>query len=207
MLSRTDDWAASQQKEQDKSYEQDLLQRICSGDRNASWELLCRHVDLLFRCCLRILDGHKEEAHDALSQIFLKAYKVLPLHGCKIRNPSAWLVRFAQNLCLDLRRKRIANRKMECGLMFIESVSTGCIRSPEQLLLEHELDAQIHTAIDTLPPRLRRVARMRFIENHPYVEIAQRLAITQANARKRIQQARNILTQRIGHYLTLGGNA
>lgn len=201
---QNNNWAASQQGEPEKSNEQYLLQRIISGDTSASWELLSRHADLLYLCCLRVLDGHTEDARDALSLIYLKAHHELPLHGHNIRNPGAWLIRFAQNLCLDLRRKRVADQKLVHSMTLIESISPRRPLPPERILLERELNAAIHTAIESLPPRLREAAQLRFVENCPYLEIAQQLAITQVNARKRIQEARNILTHMLGRYLAPG---
>ena len=47
--------------------------------------------------------------------------------------------------------------------------------------------------IDALPVRLREVCILRFTHELSYKEIATRLALTQANVRKRIQQARTML--------------
>lgn len=197
MLGETDDHNYFQQKKTGESSEHELLQRIYSGDGNASWELLERHTEVLYRCCLRTLGGDTEEAKDALGQIYLKAYEKLPLHVQKIKKPVAWLARLTQNECRDRLRKQGADKTMLRSLMLIENISPRCTPSPETLMLEKEGEAQILAAIETLAPRLHDTARLNFVENRSYIEITQQLSITAANARKRIQQARDILKPKL----------
>ena len=52
-------------------------------------------------------------------------------------------------------------------------------------------------AIGELPPVLRDAARMRFVEEASYSEMAEKLAITQENARKRVEQSRRLLRERL----------
>ena len=60
---------------------------------------------------------------------------------------------------------------------------------------------QVENAIDALPPRLQATARRRFIDEADYGEIADELQIRQANARKRVQGARQFLRPCLRIYL------
>ncbi|MCU7943838.1 MAG: sigma-70 region 4 domain-containing protein [Candidatus Thiodiazotropha sp. (ex Cardiolucina cf. quadrata)] len=59
--------------------------------------------------------------------------------------------------------------------------------------MEGDIDNELLSAIENLPQHLRAVAQMHFVENNSYTEISQQLSITQANARKRVQLAREII--------------
>ncbi|MCU7846154.1 MAG: hypothetical protein KZQ93_20145 [Candidatus Thiodiazotropha sp. (ex Monitilora ramsayi)] len=59
--------------------------------------------------------------------------------------------------------------------------------------MEDDIDDQLLHAIENLPQHLRAAAQMHFVENNSYTEISQQLSITQANARKRVQLAREII--------------
>jgi RNA polymerase sigma-70 factor (ECF subfamily) len=54
--------------------------------------------------------------------------------------------------------------------------------------------------IRQLPPNLRTAAELRLLEEMPYPEAAHQLGISEANLRKRVQQARQILRQRLEDY-------
>ena len=60
-----------------------------------------------------------------------------------------------------------------------------------------ETFARIAAAIAELPPPLRDAARMRFFDEQSYEAMSARLSITCDNARKRVQQARAFLRDRL----------
>jgi hypothetical protein len=73
--------------------------------------------------------------------------------------------------------------------------------SPSHDLLLGELRASICQSIDSLPVRLREVSRRFFLEDNGYEGIAEDLGISNANVRKRIQEARLLLRQVLSPYL------
>jgi RNA polymerase sigma factor (sigma-70 family) len=77
----------------------------------------------------------------------------------------------------------------------VESIAAD--DSPEERLLVTEIGTLIATAIGELPPPLRDAARLRFIDEVSYPEMAEALAITVENARKRVQQSRRMLRERL----------
>ena len=64
-----------------------------------------------------------------------------------------------------------------------------------------ELETQIHRAIEDLPERLHSPFVLHFIREKSYQDIAQQLAISYDNVRKRISQARAILRKQLNGYL------
>jgi len=72
-------------------------------------------------------------------------------------------------------------------------------QTPEDIVrIRQSLDV-LHRLILELPARLREPPLLRTVEHLSYTEIAQRLALTEANARKRVQQARDQLRAARGY--------
>ncbi|MGB7274524.1 MAG: RNA polymerase sigma factor [Geitlerinemataceae cyanobacterium] len=187
------------------SQEQILLQRLSGGDRAAFWLLWNQHQAYLYRRCLGWTGGNRTHAEEVLSQASLKAWTKLPHSAAKIANPKAWLIRLTYNLCVDLQRQR--NRRA-FGVENVEELTASAteaaisnFESPESAVLRREMGEQIRQAIDELPPRLRYPFVMRFCREMSYADIAQKLELSNSNARKRIQQARSLLKKQLAPYV------
>lgn len=145
------------------------------------------------------MSGVSADADDAVSRSMLLARKKLVEYASEIVNLEAWLTRMACNVCLDLRRER--RRFGRFALSLDDALNRDdpvqLLPSPEQVCSSREVGALIHRAIGELPSHLREPARLRFLHEAEYGEIATRLAITPENARKRVQQARAILRPRL----------
>ena len=169
------------------------------------WQLWQQNQTYLYRCCLKWMNGNRIDAEEALSQAMFKAWEKLPDHAEKITNLRAWLVRLTHNLCIDIHRER---RRKALPIENIEEIATreksavvSCLDSPELALLHHELGQYIRRAIDSLSARLRTPFILRYYHQVSYQDIARKLAISIDNVYKRIQQARDILQQRLRQYL------
>lgn len=192
-------------KAETKAIEKALLQRLKQGDRIAFWELWLLHKEFLYRYCLRLTDGNVDDAQDLLSQASLLACKKLPDYKKKIDSCQAWFARLAYNYFVDNCRKQdketrdlehfkqtaIVNRQIEIAV----------VQSAESQLLRKELQKSIDRAIDDLSPRLREAFILRCCEDKSYGDIAETLSLSKENARKRVQQARKFLRNRMKTYL------
>lgn len=183
--------------------------QLSRGNDSAFWSIWERHWDHLYGVCLRHLNGVHSDAADACSRSMLVARKRLPGYALQVSNLEAWLTRLTCNVCLDIHRERRRNVRAAIDLdeAFDESVQAARPRppTPEDEVLQVEACLAITSAIDGLPPRLSVVAELRFVEDLDYEVIARRLVITQASARKRVQQARKILSDQLGRELRLRG--
>ena len=179
-----------------------LLTEVSRGNDSAFWSLWESHWDHLYGVCLRHLNGVHSDAADAVSRSMFVARKRLPEYALHVANLEAWLTRLTCNVCLDMHRER---RRGAAAAVDLDDVAEQIAqaRSPEDNLLQTEACHAITAAIGGLPVRLRVVAELRFVEDLDYHVIARRLLITQASARKRVQQAREILSSQLGHRVTL----
>jgi RNA polymerase sigma factor (sigma-70 family) len=182
-----------------------LLGQLSRSDSNAFWKLWERHQNYFYSLCLRWSKGNRMEAEDALSRAAIKAWHELPEYAEKIMNFKAWLTRLIYNLCIDTQReyKRRARsiENIEESLEANNETVLHVLESPEETLLRREMYAYIRYAIDDLPPRLREPLILRFFQEMSYSEISKQLTLSTENVRKRIQQARALLKERLHDYL------
>ncbi|MEO8379787.1 MAG: sigma-70 family RNA polymerase sigma factor [Acidobacteriota bacterium] len=153
--------------------------------------------------CLAWLGGHTDDAREALSRTWLRAASSVIEGGVVLRDPTAWILTVAYRVCMDLHRERARRTEERLPDGAVEERSPRPLRArerdPERIALAKELIGRLEGAIDGLPPRLRHTMR-EFVASGEYGVVAQRLGITEVNARKRIQHARAILRSRLHEY-------
>jgi RNA polymerase sigma factor (sigma-70 family) len=150
----------------------------------------------LFQRCMRLLGGHRADTEDVLAQVALKA---LSADRCvsreDLRSPAAWLGALSHNVCMDLHRERRRERTWQIhrdtGREHEPAIHLA--QSPEEAYLHHEALERLRRGIATLPGRLRAPLLLRAEDQLSYKEIAERLQLSEENARKRVQEARDRL--------------
>ncbi|HEX4963265.1 MAG TPA: RNA polymerase sigma factor [Thermoanaerobaculia bacterium] len=160
-----------------------------------------QNVSELYRRSLQWTSGRREDADDALGQAALIALEKMPqeLQPVEARR---WLLRLVYSKCMDISRYR---RRSPCLVRDnddspkeeVEAAGPG----HESVLLAGELISVTRDRIQSLPPRLRKVAELHLLGEVPYSEIADRLALTEVNVRKRMQEARAFLREHLQAYM------
>jgi len=179
--------AAEHRPTDEADVERRLLTALSRGDSDAFWTLWQIHAGSLFSVCLREMNGNRADAEDALASAMMKAFAKLPLFAGTILSTQAWLTRLACNLCRDIHRTRA--RILRASARLETLIEAG---PPEA----HDVDtveSPIAPRIDLLPDRLREVFVLRAQHQMAYKDIAARLRLSCATARKRMQQARAAL--------------
>jgi RNA polymerase sigma factor (sigma-70 family) len=183
-----------------------LLGHLSHGDDDAFWSIWQRYRRQLYDVCFRRMSGVHADAADAVSRSMIVAHDRLPNYASSIENVEAWLTRLTCNVCLDIHRERKRDSRGQVDLCASDPNDEPYVASspsPEEDLLQSEACRTIATAIEGLPHMLRDAAQLRFLQELDYDVVAQRLHITESNARKRIQQARAMLCDRLGKELML----
>ena len=120
----------------------------------------------------------------------LVAHAKLPEYAAQILDVEAWLTRLTSNVCLDIKKERCrGSRKSETldeRVLARREASLPEALSPEDVVLLAQIGDGIRSAIAELPPPLRIVAELRFVQELGYDVIAEYVSITEANARKRV---------------------
>ena len=184
--------------------DQELLEAVAQGSGAALCRLVASYRAFLLCHCRRIVGGNMHDAKDLYSLVILKICSEQPEQIRKIKNFGGWLCRVARNQYIDQRRTHQAEERRNDNLKHLYDIISAQQTSPEESFLNSELLTQIGMAFEILPPRLRVIAELRFVEDASYDSIAARLGISQLNARKRVQEARQRMTCLLVKYVANG---
>jgi RNA polymerase sigma factor (sigma-70 family) len=171
-----------------------LVAAAKDGDHQAYAELCRRHSKTLLRTILRIT-RNVADAEDTLQEALLKGY----VHIATFEGRSAfssWLTRIAINSALMLSRKKRSQPlcSFESGpeaddVRFPEPIETS--HNPEEYCIRNALEHELAQALQSLPPSLWVVIRIRCREDASVSQIAQRLGISESAAKSRLSKARS----------------
>src|SRR5262245_7470431 len=150
------------------------------------------YIDSLYRTALR-LTKNGADAEDLVQETYLKAFRAARQFepGTNLR---AWLFTILHNTI----RNRARDRSREPMLVDSEVVERAAEaprgdETPESILLNRTLDADLQAAIDALPEAFRQAVWLRDVEEFSYAEIAGMLAIPVGTVMSRISRGRRLL--------------
>lgn len=180
----------------------DLIARAQAGDRRSFDELVTRSYTLVFNTAFRIL-GDTDHAADATQLAYVRAYRSLG----SFRGSSSfttWLYRIVTNVCLDMVR---GQQRQPLSLTptspdapppdrDLRDVRAG----PEDLVLQTELQAAVHEALQRLRPEHRAVLALYDLAGMPYEQIADVLGLPLGTVKSRLNRARHALREELAGY-------
>src|ERR1700733_2774350 len=177
--------------------DQHLVVAARSGCRTAFNELCHLHSRRIYRTIFNITKN-AQDAEDALQESFLRAF--LALRSFEGRASfNTWLTRIAINSALAMLRKRrchpetsldsTSRQEDEDGLEDFRDLAPD----PEQIFGQRQRQAKLMQAIHKLPTDLREAVQARITGDCSVKEVAHRLNISQAAARRRLYRARTRL--------------
>lgn len=169
--------------------DEEILERVRTGDRAAFELLMRRHNQRVFRVCRSVLKSD-EDAEEAAQQAWVDAYT--HLDGFEGRSAvSTWVCRIGLHNSLARARKR----KREIHLVDEEAMSDD--RNPEEGASSSEMRRLLESAIDELPETLRVTFVMREVEGMSTAETASMLSIGEDAVKTRLLRARRALRDRM----------
>ncbi len=147
-----------------------------------------RYRQRLFAYTRQMLPSCRQDAEDALQDVFIRAY-----YGLRASNRElalrAWLYRVAHNRCIDEMR-RPAPLLAACG-----EPAAAAICDPIALAEQRESLAQLVADLQRLPDQQRSALLMRELSGMSYSELAEALDISVAAVKSLLVRARVNLTQ------------
>ena len=187
-----------------------LAQRAGLGDTQAFEALIGPFRSRLFNL-LRSMVRTAADAEEVLQQALLQVHLGLP-RLAELKNDrmlSAWIFRVAVNAGLmHLRAKR---RRPVLHLEDLPPRSarhdrslwptSGALRRPDERLLQEEMTARLHLAIDALPDKYRLVLWLRDIEEQSNDEVASTLGLTVPTVKARLHRARRVVRGALTPYV------
>ena len=167
-----------------------------------SWEqVVTEHGDRVYRLAYR-LTGNKHDAEDLTQEVFVRVFRSLSTY-----TPGSfegWLHRITTNLFLDQVRRK--NRiRFDALADDASDKLEGREPSPEHVVIEGVMEADVQAALDALPADFRAAVVLADIEGLSYEEIAATLDIKLGTVRSRIHRGRSQLRASLSSRLRPGG--
>ncbi len=168
--------------------DEEIIQQVIAGDKDQFAFLVKRYERLVFSITLRFLRNNTL-AEDAAQETFLKAYLHLPSYSSAYRF-STWISRIAQNVCIDMHRKKRPDAPIEEAATIADAAPL-----PVEQVMAKEQSAAISKELDALAPIYREPLMLYHDAGLQYDEIAKRLDIPMSMVKNRIFRARRALKQ------------
>jgi RNA polymerase sigma-70 factor (ECF subfamily) len=171
--------------------------RFSRGEAGAFARLVKAHQEGLARLVHRLL-GWSGEVEDVVQDVFLAAWT----KRRQLRRPESlatWLASIAVNRCRNYRRGRflrtvlLGERDEEVAAGESPWRPAGPRDGAPQRAIDREATGRLRRAVRALPPRLREVVVLRYLQEMDLEEVARVLGIRPGAARVRLHRARAAL--------------
>jgi RNA polymerase sigma-70 factor, ECF subfamily len=180
-----------------KLTDQQLVQRVCSGDV-ALFEVLMRRNNTRLYRTLRSLLRNEAEIEDAMQAVYVLAYSKLSTFRGEAKLDT-WLTQIALNEALGRLRKD--RRHPVLSLAAVPepelSASEPDVQTPEAHVGRRELAAILEAAVDELPELYRITFMLRDVDGMDTAQTAQALGVSEDVVKKRLSRARALLRAQV----------
>lgn len=174
----------------DPMSDENLVLLTLAGDTSAYDRLVLRWETAVVNAALSVC-RNRELARDAAQDAFVTAWIKLA-HLANGAKYGAWTCKIARNCALQLLTRyryytgEISTDDENAAYALEDPYAVDPARSSAKKA-ERE---SVHTAIDTLPERVRLIIRLYYLENHSIEEIAERLGVTSGTVKKQLWDGR-----------------
>ncbi len=167
--------------------EQALIGRARRGDVDAFNALVLRYQDGVYTLTFRLM-GEAHSAADAAQEAFIAAYRRLDTYrGGSFRS---WLLRIATNQCYDELRRVKRRPAISVEDMGDEPPLPDDSDTPEETVLQRELQQAIQDCINALNADQRVALVLCDVEGLNYQEIADQVGAQVGTVKSRLSRAR-----------------
>lgn len=196
--------ASGDGKDREEANELDvaLMRRVRDGDFDAFEQLIQIHQHSVLGTVAKML-GNPSDAEDIAQQVFIRVWKSASRYEPQARF-TTWLFTIARNLVFnEVRRRR---RKPTVSVQEREETTHRTLedlhgRSPDEDLLQAELERSVDRAIEDLPEKQRLAVVLRRYEEMPYEEIGAVLGMSVPAVKSLLFRARTQLKESLRKYL------
>lgn len=179
-----------------------LMMKVKQGDHSAFEQIILRHQGAIVGTVTKML-GSGNDAEDIAQQVFIKLWKAAPNYEVKAKF-TTFLYTITRNLVFNESRRRsrhktssIEEREEDNPLHLPADESS----SPDNEVLQLELQKSVDQAIQALPEKQRIAVILRRYENLPYEEIADILELSVSAVKSQLFRARTTLRESLASYL------
>lgn len=182
----------------------ELVRRCLQGD-NAGFDALVKtYQKQVYYFCYRML-GNAEESADAAQESFLKAYNALESFREEAQFLS-WLLRIANNTCIDRTRSRARRPSVALEDMGEERLEfTSEAPTPEESTIRGESDRLVREALQRLPEKYRAALILFHFNEMSIREIGQALGRPENTVKSDLHIGREMLRRKLEGVVVAAG--
>ena len=178
-----------EQNQHSKLTDEELLLAYKSSNSN-EWlgYLLQRYTMLLLGVAMKYLKD-KEQAHDAVQQVFLKVLTYA--HTAEVNNFKGWLYILTRNYCLQILR----DKNFKIGDDVLATLPMTEPEDKEEMLLHEYTLEQLKTALEELNDEQKKCLVLFYLEQKSYQDIMDKTGFSYVQVKSYIQNGkRNLKT-------------
>jgi RNA polymerase sigma-70 factor (ECF subfamily) len=178
------------------------MELVSAGDVAAFEKLVERHQRLVVGTVARML-GNNSDAEDIGQQVFVRVWKSAGRYVARAKF-TTWLLKITRNLVFNELRRRARHTQLPLQAEVEEAerpLKDERVVTPDEALLEQELQEAIDAAIARLPETQRMAVILRRYEELSYEEIAEALDQSVSGIKSLLFRARTELRESLKHYL------
>lgn len=196
---RTDEPTAqnkTERRQESRAEDAVLIQDALSGNDQAFRKLRLKYQNAIFNLIARMIRD-RQEVEDLTQEAFIKAFTSLESFNDEYAF-STWLYKIATNNCIDhIRRKKLQTFSIDKPIASKDGEYTFELPDtsfePDRELIDSQRKAILKKAIESLPPKYRRVIELRHVEEREYQDIAKILDLPLGTVKAHIFRARELL--------------
>ncbi len=211
VLSKGADKAQAKRPSMPADAEAELIERVKSGDRQASEQLVGRYQEKAFELVLRMMSGDREKAMEITQEAFLTVLR--KIRGFEGKSSFyTWFYRILVNTCLDALRRRQRWRRLfirrrpamddrqgeSDNLEDLPSPDSGS--NPVSALDARELQRDVHKALDHLSDRQRAIFQLKVFEDMRISEIAQTMGLAEGTVKSHLFRATQVVRKQMADW-------
>jgi RNA polymerase sigma-70 factor, ECF subfamily len=156
------------------------IAQVKRGDKEAYTLIIYRFQKQIYLYCYYLL-GSKEEAEDAVQDIFIKGFQRIHLFEPQV-SFSAWIYKIAYNHCLDILNRRSRRRKI-----------LSLLKRDQIIDQELPYEDLIYQLLDKLSAEERHILLLRAVEEYSFDEISEIMDLKPSTIRKKYERLRKKL--------------
>lgn len=186
----------TERRQESREEDAQLIQRALQGNEQAFGKLKSKYHHAIYNLISRMIRD-RQEVEDLTQEAFIKAFTSLATFNDEYAF-STWLYKIATNNCIDhIRRKKLQTFSIDKpieskdGEYGFELPDTSF--EPDRDLIDSQRKDILRLAIDSLPPKYRRVIMLRHVEEREYQDIAKILKLPLGTVKAHIFRARELL--------------
>ncbi|WP_316821680.1 RNA polymerase sigma factor [Pedobacter gandavensis] len=174
---------------------QDLLEKVASGDWEAFAALYNTYVPKLYRFIYPFANQNKEDTEEVIQDVFLKVW-MRKEKIAELRSFESYLFKMAKNQLLDQRGRQSSQLRL---INMVGNDACQELASVHDQLVYEEYYKIAKQALQDLSPQRRRIFDMRMEEEMSIDEIAKALNISSSAVKKQLYEAIHTIKKELRH--------